>query len=116
MSKSTNPTNPTPSTSTAATTTAPKEQQQESSSGDAKFDALQKALKEKGIAAGQFNSGDETFRKRALKFDTPDSTYEKMKEEHQWLYDQPITPKTKEDQEAAKKSPEESTATGKVKA
>ena len=111
MSKSTNPT-PTPSTSTAA----PKEQQQESSSGDAKFDALQKALKEKGIAAGQFNSGDETFRKRALKFDTPDSTYEKMKEEHQWLYDQPIVPKTKEEQETAKKSPEESTATGKVKA
>lgn len=97
----------------AATTTTATTKDVEPSSGDAKYDALQKALKEKGIAAGQFNAGDENWRKRALKFGTPNSEYEEFKETHKWIYDQPITPKTKEEQT---KTVEESTGTGKVKA
>jgi flagellar biosynthesis GTPase FlhF len=69
-------------------------------SGDAKYDALVKALDEKGINVGGFMSGDENFRKRALKFNTANSEYEKMKEEHQWLFDQPIAAKTEEEQKA----------------
>jgi len=77
------------------------------SSGDPKFDALRDALIEKKIAWAGFMGGDEGFRKRALKDD-----YQKMKDEHKWLYDQPINPKTKEEQEE-EKAPAAATTTTK---
>ena len=52
--------------------------------------ALEQALKEEGVSYQQFSGAEETWRKRALKFGTPESKYESMKLKHKWLYDQPI--------------------------
>lgn len=86
-----------------------QQQQQQAkpqSSGDPKYDALVAALNERGISTA-FLTSDENWRKRALKFDTPESEYEKMKEEHKWLFDQPIRPVSKEEREQLEKEKKE---------